>query len=113
MMLRGTANEATLPTPGGFYSLPVKTEILRQLRTENIVPVRFYFAGNNWLEYGPSMAHPARIREVNAVFTYRTESGCNYGVAKLRQTYDAMNDVFSQGTAEIKKALPLSCTELE
>lgn len=113
MMLRGTTNEATLPAPGGFYSLPVKTEILRQLSAEKIVPVKFYFAGNNWMEYGPSMTHPGRTREVNAVFTYRTETGCNYGVAKLRQTYDAMNETFSSGTAEIKKGLPLACTDLE
>jgi hypothetical protein len=113
MMLRGTTDEAILPAPGGFYSLPVKTEIVRQLRSESIVPVKFYFASNNWLEYGQSTTHPGRTREVNAVFTYRTGTGCNYGVAKLKQTYDAMNDTFSSGTAEIRKGLPLACTELE
>lgn len=113
MMLRGTTDEATLPAAGGFYSLPVKTEITRQLRAENITPVKFYFASNSWLEYGPSTTHPGRTREVSAVFTYRNEKGCNYGVAKLKQNYDAMNDTFVPGAAEIKKGLPLACTELE
>ena len=113
MMLRGTTNASTLPLPGGFYNLPIKLAVTNKLKGEGITPVRFYFASENWLEYGPSALHKERVREVFAAFTYRAGEACNYGVAKVSQKYDPMADRFVDGDIEFTKGLPLQCTELE
>lgn len=113
MVLRGTTDKATLPVAGSFYSLPLKTEILDRLKTDSITPVRFYYASNGWLEYGMSVTQPARLREVTAVFTYRNGESCNYGVARLVQSFDAMADTFATSAIELTKDLPLACTNIE
>lgn len=113
MVLRGTTDTAALPVPGSFYSLPLKSEIIKRLESDSITPVRFYFASSGWLEYGHSVTQPGRVREVTAVFTYRSGSECNYGVARLIQDHDPMADRFSTSSIKVTKDLPLACTNLE
>lgn len=113
MVLRGTTDTAALPIAGSFYSLPIKSEIIKRLESDSIRPVRFYFASSGWLEYGQSVTRPGRVREVTAVFTYRTGNGCKYGVARVIQDFDPMADRFSNSTITVTKDLPLKCANLE
>ena len=113
LVLRGTADKAQLPIPGQFYSLPLKTEVTARLRDEGVTPVRLYFAGSNWEEFGMSQLNPKRTRRVNAAYTYRTGEECFYGVAEVRQTYDAVKDSWVTGRITTTNNLPLTCTQID
>jgi hypothetical protein len=113
MVLRGTTDPAQLPVPGPFYSLPLKTEVTAKLKEEGIIPVRFYFAGSTWDEFGQSQLNPRRIRRVNGVYTYRSGEQCFYGVAEIAQIYDVVNEKWSTDRITTSNNLPLACTQID
>lgn len=113
MILRGTAERSVLPAPGNFYSLPLKTRIQNSLKEKGITAVHFYYASDDWSEFGASILSPVPRREVFAVFTYRENANCFYGVAKLSQQLDALTSAFSGGEITFTRGIKTSCTAVE
>ncbi len=113
MVLRGTTDKAQLPIPGSFYSLPLKTDITAKLREAGITPVRFYFTGSVWDEFGSSKLNPKGLRRIHAVYTYRGGEECSYGVATVRQFYEAVNERWATEAITLSEKLPLACSQIE
>lgn len=113
VFIRGTSDRSRLPVPGAFYSLPIKTAVQSELARSGIEPVRFYFASDHWLETGLSAASPRKTRTAFAVFTYRKSGSCRYGVAEVREVFDALGSGFIRDAIELETDLPLPCSELE
>lgn len=113
MVLRGTADRSILPAPGSFYSLPMKTNIQNKLKEDGIKPLRFFYAADDWSEFGTSTLDRIPRRVMYAVFTYREKEDCMYGIAKLTQTMDMMTSTFSGDTIELTKGIKTACSEVE
>lgn len=109
IILRGTTDAAQLPIPGAFYSLPLKTRIISMLRGEGIVPARFFFSGDTWLELSTFEGSPARLRRIFAAFTYRRGSGCFYGFAEIVERFNFDAGQFGEANITPQLGFPLSC----
>lgn len=113
MVIRGTDNTESMPIPGMFYSLPIKTQITDQLSKDNITPVRFYFASDNWDEMSSGgMTGMKRVRRIFAAFTYRSGDNCRYGVAEVEQNYMFMEMKYGPSNIKVEKDLPIPCDKL-
>lgn len=109
ILLRGTTDTAQPPIPGSFYSLPLKTRVLSILRGESIVPVRFFFSGDSWMESTTFESAPARLRRIFAAFTYRRGNGCFYGFAEIVERFDFDAGKFGEASITPQIGFPLSC----
>ncbi len=112
MLIRGTTDNKRLPIAGSFYDLPLKLEVTKKLNAEGIVPAKFYFASDAWIETGVSVLNPHASRKVYAAFTYRKGDVCHYGVAETVQKYDPMRSAFVLDRTDITSGLPLECADL-
>ena len=109
IILRGTTDEAQLPIPGSFYDLPLKNRVLSILRGQGIVPARFFFSGDNWLESITYETASARSRHIFAAFTYRRGNGCFYGFAKIEEIFDFASNKFREAVILPQIGFPMSC----
>jgi hypothetical protein len=113
MVLRGTTDVSRMPVPGLFYSLPLKADIIASLKAEGIVPVRFYFAVDDWEEWYVGGPQPRRTRTVFAVFTYREATACFYGVVRATRTIDERSSSYGRTETAVTKGIPLACAGVE
>lgn len=109
IVLRGTTDTSKLPAPGSFFSDTLKQSIAQKLFAERITPVKFYFAGDNWSQYS---VLSKTERKVYAVYSYKSGEECHYGVARVVEKYDQMNNSFGETQITLQNELPLACTEL-
>lgn len=113
MSIRGTADVKQLPIPAAFYNLPIKNRVQAELNKFGIRPVRFYFASEDWVEAGVSASSARQVRSVFAVFTYRNEEQCMYGLAEVREVFDLLSKKYVPEAIEIKRDMTIPCAELE
>lgn len=113
IVLRGSNDVARLPVAGTFFSEPIKAAIAEKLAAEKITPVKIYFSGDDWQEFGSGGFSSTKTRKVFATFTYRSGEACKYGVAEVSQQYDFMQTKFGDPEITIQKDLTAPCTDVD
>jgi hypothetical protein len=112
IIIRGTTDVSKLPVAGTFFSEPVSEAITGKLAAENITPVKIYFSGDEWQEFGSGGFTQTRSRKVFATFTYRNGESCLYGTAEVVQKFDVAESKFGESEISIQKNLPADCADV-
>lgn len=109
MVLRDSTDESKLPIPGKFDNTSARTGLVQRLAAEGIAPSRVYFSDDFWLEYSDLPTSARQFRTITGTFLYRRGPTCLYGTADITQTYDAMNNQFTDPRIDLKKDIPVPC----
>lgn len=109
MVLRDSTDETKLPLEGKFNDEALRSELFSRLAADTVTPTRVYFAGDAWHEYSEEGTSQRQFRTVTAVFPYRREQTCLYGIATITQTYKVMEDTYGDTKIAFKKDLPTPC----
>jgi hypothetical protein len=110
--IRGTTDISKLPAAGTFFSQPISDAIVAKLAAENITPVKLYFSGDDWQEFGSGGFTQTRARKIFATFTYRSGESCLYGTAEVVQKFDFAESKFGESEISIEKNLPADCADV-
>jgi hypothetical protein len=108
---RGAAEENKLPAPGRYSNDQLKTEILNMLKSEGIVPVKFYFSSDEWVEYTEN--NVKQNRKVYAAYTYKNGGECLYGIAEVVQDYSYVSAGYGAANIYLRKDSPILCAGLQ
>ncbi len=120
ILLRGTSDVSKMPLPGTFFSLGVQREIEAKLAGSQIVPVKFYFSGDEWSEVASSpfslqdaAVSTRKERRVFATYTYQKFGSCLYGIAEVTQAYDESASRFLISSIDLTNDFPIDCRLLK
>jgi hypothetical protein len=109
LVLRGTVDIRTVPTPGTYAEKMLRTDVIEKLAGEQIYPSTLYFAGDGWAEYSESPMAVRQYRNIFAAFLYKRGNDCLYGVAEVVQTYDPGTNGYGNTSITFQKDLKTVC----
>lgn len=108
IMLRGSTDLSIVPRAGTFFDASVRSAVASAVQAAGISATDIYFAGDSWWEEAAS-ASSEPTRRIYAVFTYRKDENCFYGLAHATQTYDSLASKFGSPAVTLTKDLATPC----
>ena len=112
IVLRGTTDLTKMPVPGTFFSEDLRAKVASKLAAENIKPLKIFFSGDDWQEYGSFGMSTKKSRRIFATFTYRQAEACFYGVAEIVENFNFIDSKYADEEIKLQKDLPVPCAEL-